>query len=171
MDVRVDGHASCVCNPFCEADNARLCRAYDELLRMLLTVNFTVDECLRDFEGITQDGLPTLALLTPVERHLLRTISERHDVRVQRLRTHPFAIRSWLVHHARLIAHGQSLRLLSWCPSNAVKSTPWIGHAQLLMGALLWLAAVRREELLSSSHPFVSESTTLQVRVLSSLAP
>jgi hypothetical protein len=167
VDIWVDEREARVGNPFCEADLARLSRAFDELLRTLLTVTFPVDESLRDFEGAMQDDPTTLGLLAPLERHLLRSISERHGVKVRRrLRACacPFAIRSWLVHHALLLAHGQSLRLLSWCTGGAAESTPRLGHAQLLMGALLWLVAVRLGELRSSSHLLPPGYLTSQVR-------
>ena len=167
IDVRVDMHGSRVGNPFHGADAARLCRAYDELLHLLLTVTISVDECLRDFEDAGQDASYESIELTPLERRMLSSVAEKHGVKVHRRHVQPSAVTPWLVYHAKLLSLGQSLRLLAWGASDVEGPLPHFCHAHLLMGALLWLASSRREELLiSSSSTSLPGSLALQVRLL-----
>ena len=164
ISVRVDQRGSHVGDPFCSAPTARLCQAYNELLRTMLTVQIDIDESRRDFDGMSKDTFPTEALLTPFEETLLHSISERHHVRVHWQRVRPLDLRAWLVHHAQLLLQGHHLQLDCWCACGALGSlAPWACHAQLLAGALLWLAHVRRADLLSSPRltPFSSDEQVL----------
>jgi hypothetical protein len=140
LQVRVDRHGSHVGNPFAGAPVERLCKAYDELLLAVLTTQLSVEEALHDYEGLRQDSSYGAALLSPLEEALLKTISEKHAVPLHRQRVRPLALRAWLVHHARLLQQGQSLSLFCWCTCNAALAREWTCHAQLLMGALLWLS-------------------------------
>ena len=140
LEVRVDRHSSHVGNPFARAPVERLCKAFDELLHTVLAVQFSVEEALHDYEGLRQDSSYGEALLTPLEEALLKTISEKHSVPIHYQRVRPFALRAWLVYHARLIQRGQSLSLHCWCTCDAALAREWTCHAQSLMGALLWLS-------------------------------
>ena len=153
VHVRVDRHGSHVGNPFCAAHISRLCMAYDELLRTVLTVPLKVDECLHDYEGLKQEAMPGMVLLTPFENKLLRTLADKHGVKIHRQRVRPLAVRAWLVYHASLLVKGVSLRLHCWCACGSLNLPPWSCHAQLLMGALLWLAHSWHADLLSSVVP------------------
>lgn len=165
--VRVDRGGSHVGNPFCSASTARLCRAYDELLRTLLTVPIDIDECLQDFKGMRQDSFPTSALLSPFEKDLLHHISEKHHVCVHRLRVRPLDVRAWLVQHARLLLLGERLQLNCWCTCGTISEmAPWACHAQLLAGALLWLALTRRADFMASGPHLPPAFLPTQVRAL-----
>ena len=153
ISVRVDRRGSHVGNPFCSAPTARLCQAYNELLRTMLTVQIDIDESRRDFDGMSKDTFSTEALLTSFEETLLHSISEKHHVRVHGQRVRPLDLRAWLVHHAQLLPQGHNLQLHSGCACGTLGLlAPWTCHARLLAGALLWLAHVRRADLLSSSR-------------------
>ena len=151
IPVRVDRHGSHVGNPFCSAPTAQLCRAYNELLLTLLMVPINFEESLLDYEGLMQDPPPTAALLSPFEEDLLFRISEKYNVRVHRIRVRPLDVRAWLVHHALLLLRGRCLLLKCWCTCGLLCDLDlWVCHAQLLAGALLWLALTSGEELLAA---------------------
>ena len=146
IDVRVDRHGSHVGNPFAGAPVHRLCKAYDELLHSVLTTPLSVEEALHDYEGLRQDSSYGAALLTPFEDSLLKTISGTHQVPVHRQRVRPLALRAWLVYHACLLQRGHSLRLWCCCIDDADLASEWACHAQLLLGALLWVSVTLRAE-------------------------
>ena len=111
LEVRVDRHGSHVGNPFAGAPVAQLCKAYDELLQAVLSIQLSVDDGLLDYEELRQDSLFGFTRLTAFESELLNKISEKHGVRIHRQRVRPLAVRAWLVYHAKLLVHGQSLCL------------------------------------------------------------
>ena len=151
LEVRVDRHGSHVGNPFAGASAHKLCLAYDDLLRAVLVAPLSVDDDLRDYEGLRHDTLFGQALLSPFEENLLTEIAERHGVHVHhRQRVRPASVRAWLVYHASLLVQGTSLVLQCWCLHGGVCSTPWVCHAQSLLGALLWVAVSARSELTST---------------------
>mmetsp|Transcript_64847 Transcript_64847/g.128211 ORF Transcript_64847/g.128211 Transcript_64847/m.128211 type:complete len:260 (+) Transcript_64847:186-965(+) len=153
IEVRVDRHGSHVGNPFAGAPTAQLCRAYDELLLVVLTVPLVVDECLHDYEGLEQDSSFGRALLTPYEKKLLQTIADKHGVKIhQSQRVSPFAVRAWLVYHAMLLLRGISFYLFCWCVHGYSHTPPWACHSQSLMGALLWVAVTLREQLAAADQ-------------------
>ena len=113
LQVRVDRYGSHVGNPFVGASKHKLTQAYDELLQAVLAVPLSVDDGLREYEGLGQDVMFGKALLSSGEVQLLRGIAERHGVCVHdHLRVRPFAVRAWLVYHASLLVQGTSLELL-----------------------------------------------------------
>ena len=115
ISVMVDRHGSHVGNPFTGAPTAQLCRAYDELLRNVLSARLLVDDCLHDFEGLRRGPPPGAALITPHEKQLLLEIAERHGVKIHPQRVRPLDVRAWLVYHASLLVQGRSLCLFCWC--------------------------------------------------------
>ena len=161
--VRVDRHGSHVGNPFAGAPVERLCKAYDELLHAVVTTPFSVEEALHDYEGLRQDSMYGAAMLTPLEEELLATISEKHSVPIHQQRVRPFALRAWLVYHARLLQQGQSLSLHCWCTCDAALAREWTCHAQSLMGALLWLSLTLPAEHLLAQPCAVAEPQSSQV--------
>ena len=164
LTVRVDRHGSHVGNPFAGAPVAKLCKAFDELLCAVLTIQLSVEAGLHDYEGLQQDASYGAALLTPFEETLLRTVSEKHQVPVHRQRVRPLALRAWLVYHARLIQLGRPLCLSCWCMSNAAFAPAWTCHAQSLMGALLWASVTLRFEPLFHYSVMDVELPSLQVQ-------
>ena len=165
LSVRVDRHSSHVGNPFISAPTARLCHAYNELLRAVLTVPISVDECLHEYEGMRQDTFPTSMALSAAEEVLLNHISEKYHVSVfGQFRVRPLAVRPWLVHHALLLLQGQHLQLDCWCACGSpFKISPWACHAQLLAGALLWLVCTQRDTLLATFNQVDSLNPPLHV--------
>jgi hypothetical protein len=147
VSVMVDRHGSRVGNPFCGAPRRRLCEAYDELLMTVMTMRFTVEDALHDYEELRRSDVLAVVLLTTEEKQLLRIIAEKHRVRVHSQPVKPLDVRAWLVHHAALLVGGQSLRLYCWCLCGDVHSPAWSCHAQSLMGALLWLSTSLNKEL------------------------
>ena len=163
VEVRVDRHGSHVGNPFAGAPVAQLCRAYDELLRAVLTTPLLIDECLHEYEGLRQDSSFGTALLTLFEEKLLQTIAEKHKVRVHEQRFRPTAVRAWLVYHSSLIVQGKSLYLFCWCTHGGWHTPPWTCHSQSLMGALLWVSSTFYQRLLPATFRTVSSSVEPQV--------
>ena len=91
----------------------------------------------------------SILVLDRAEKDLLRNIADKHGVRIHNQRVRPFAVRAWLAYHASLLVQDTSMTLLCWCMHRpfCFSSPPWECHAQLLLGAILWLAATEKHEL------------------------
>jgi hypothetical protein len=113
----------------------------------VMTMRFTVEDALHDYEELRQSDVLAVALLTTEEKQLLRMIAEKHRVRVHSQPVKPLDVRAWLMHHAALLVGGQSLRLYCWCMCGDIHSPAGRCHAQSLMGALLWLSTSFNKEL------------------------
>ena len=160
-DVRVDRYDSLVHNPFTGGCSLTLCRAYDELVRMVLTTPMAIDDCLDEYN----DSVLQLARRRPhrassFELELLRTVANRHGVRVRASARSPMALRPWLVHHAKRLLEGTSFRLLDDHAQGGTHVPPWTCHAQSLQGALLWVAITHQGELLESCPGLVERDSS-----------
>lgn len=149
-DVRVDRHGSHVGNPFVGAATYRLCKAFDELLQAVLTTQLSIETGLHDYEVQRRRDVADAVELTDHEEQLLRTIADRHQVRVHSQTIRPLDLRAWLIYHASLVASGHSLRLLCWCICEDHPSSQWRCHSQSLRGAILWLASTHLDEFICS---------------------
>ena len=160
-DVRVDHFGSLVYNPFTGGCALTLCRAYDELVRTVLTTPLAIDDCLDEYEDSTLQSTPHgLRRPSSFELELLQTVADRHGVRVHAQAGSPMAIRPWLVHYARRLLEGASFRLLDTYPQGGVRVLPWTCHAQSLQGALLWVAITHQGQLLESRPGLVMDDSS-----------
>ena len=161
-DVRVDRYDSLVHNPFTGGCSLTLCRAYDELVRMVLTTPLAIDECLDEYDdSALHPALHGLRRPSPFELELLQAVADKHGVRVHAQARPPSAIRPWLVHHAQLMLEGTSFRLLDTFPQGVEHVPPWTCHAQSLQGALLWVAVTHQGQLLESCPGSLVEGSSL----------
>ena len=149
-DVRID-RDSMVGNPFVRAPVQRLCRAYDELLQLILQDDFNIDKLRQDYHRLLDEHRAGLTSAGPMERQLLTVIAARHDVQLADgglgfAYHHCFAgVRAWLAFHVHMLRSGLALRLLCHCVEGSCSS--WSCHGQGLAGALTWLADYDRREI------------------------
>ena len=135
------GRSSLAGNPFVGAPRVRLCKAYDELLRLLLSNDLDYDRLALTFPHLVDDPGSGVASTTSFEKRILAEVASSHHVQLHDSYAGRFSIetlRAWVAYHARLLCSGQSLRLLCHCIQGA--AGPWSCHGQGLAGALTWLA-------------------------------
>lgn len=138
-DVVVDKD-SMVGNPFERAPRQRLCEAYNELLRHILTSDIEFDRLASGYQRCVDEHRASMD--SPVSRRLLQEIASKHDVRLHGCAERFCAdhVRAWVGFHAQLLRTGRCIRLL--CHGAIGRCPPWTSHAQGLAGALTWAATV-----------------------------
>lgn len=149
--VKTDGHGSLIRVPFTGAPLERCCQAYEALLRSLLHATFDLASCLGNFSEFTTDCMHGAVLLDPWERLLLNSVAADHGVRVVTSPSRPAWLRAWVVHYASLVVHGQRLRLPAHSSRYGNANAPWLCSAELLAGAVLFLAYTRSAEFVQAA--------------------
>ena len=155
-DVRVDHFGSLVDNPFTGGCQSTLCRAYDELVRMVLATLTTIRSCIEEYDALMpQSACAILQSPTAFELDLLRAVADKYCVSLHGQVSPPLAIKPWLAYHAKLLLEGASIRLLDARVPSCHDIPPWTCHAQSLQGALLWVAVTYQSEFASLCPPSV----------------
>ena len=140
LDVLID-RSSLIGNPFVGAPRVRLCKAYDELLRLLLSNDLDYDRLALTFPHLVDDPGSGVVGTASFEKRILSEVAASHDVQLHDSNAGRFSVetlRAWVAYHAQLLCSGQSLRLQCHCIQGA--ACPWSCHGQGLAGALTWLA-------------------------------
>lgn len=142
VDVPIEGAGTCVENPFGRGATYRLCRAYDDLLLIILHEDLDFDRLATDYHRLRDEQLAGPTRANPTTRRTLLEIAARHDVLLAGddlvARFTFLGVRAWIAYHVRMLRAGRTLRLLVSYDLAAGK--PLLCHGASLAGALIRLA-------------------------------